>query len=65
MVMSEFILFAIIYTKYCILKPTFSPASGGTINVRHNNTDVMIHGITDQWIDYYGLTQQQDYDEIF
>ena len=30
-----------------ILNPTFSPASGGTRNVRHNKTDVIIHGITE------------------
>ena len=30
-----------------ILNPTFSPASGGTRNVRHNKTDVIIQGMTD------------------
>ena len=30
-----------------ILNPTFSPASGGTRNVRHNKIDVIIHGITE------------------
>ena len=30
-----------------ILNPTFSPASGGTRNVRHNKTDVIIQGMTE------------------
>ena len=34
-----------------ILNPTFSPASGGTRNVRHNKTDVIIHGITESRIE--------------
>ena len=57
-------MFAIIYTKYSILKPTFSPASGGTKKVRHNNTDVMIQGKTDQWIDQYCLIQLKEKDYV-
>ena len=32
---------------FVILNPTFSPASGGTRNVRHNKTDVIIQGMTE------------------
>ena len=37
-----------------ILNPTFSPASGGTRNVRHNKTDVIIHGITESRMENSG-----------
>ena len=32
--------------QYNLLNPTFSPASGGIKNVRHNSTAVITHGIT-------------------